>query len=235
MKTTKTMKKTTTLFRAAAVVTAAATGILAVTAAAQATSGASASPGPQSSNNSHNSHESQSSSADGGFGYTDVRRGIPDSAVRFAVASPQVHNGGAFPVSAWASSFGCTGGNQQITLDWHGAPSAARSFAVTMFDPDAPTGSGFWHWLVWDIPAGDTELSGALPAGAVAGTDDAGVTGYLGPCPPAGDGTHHYEITVYALNVASLNLPSATPAALATFSMSSHVIGYAEMTVDAKR
>jgi hypothetical protein len=212
------MKKTTTLFRAAAVLAAATAGTLAVTAAAQATSGA-----------------SQGSSADGGFGYTDVRRGIPDSAVRFAVTSPQVHNGGTFPASAWASSFGCTGGNQQITLDWHGAPAAARSFAVTMFDPDAPTGSGFWHWLVWDIPVGDTILSSALPAGAVAGTDDAGVTGYLGPCPPAGDGTHHYEITVYALNVASLDLPSATPAALATFSMSSHVIGYAEMTVDAKR
>jgi len=224
-----TMKKTTTLIRAAAVLTAATAGTLAVTAAAQAMGGASASPTPQSSYNSHNS------SADDGFGYTDVRRGIPDSAVRFAVTSPQVHNGGTFPASAWASSFGCTGGNQQITLDWHGAPSAARSFAVTMFDPDAPTGSGFWHWLVWDIPAGDAELSSALPAGAVAGTDDAGVTGYLGPCPPAGDGTHHYEITVYALNVASLDLPSATPAALTTFSMSSHVIGYAEMTVDAKR
>ena len=220
---TKTTKKTTTLFRVAAVLTAAIAGSVAVTAAAQATGGAAA------------SSKSQSSSGDHGFGYTDVRRGIPDSAVRFAVTSPQIHDGGTFPASAWASAFGCTGGNQQITLDWHGAPSAARSFAVTMFDPDAPTGSGFWHWLVWDIPAGDTELSSTLPAGAVAGTDDAGVTGYLGPCPPAGDGTHHYEITVYALNVASLGLPSTTPAALTTFSMSSHVIGYAEMTVDAKR
>lgn len=229
------MKKTTTPFRAAAVLTAATAGILAVTAAAQATSGASASPRPQSSHTSRNPDTSHSSSAEDGFGYTDVRRGIPASAVRFAVSSPQVHDGGTFPASAWASSFGCTGGNEQITLDWHGAPAATRSFAVTMFDPDAPTGSGFWHWLVWDIPAGDTELSSALPAGAVAGTDDAGVTGYLGPCPPAGDGTHHYEITVYALNVASLDLPSATPAALTTFSMSSHVIGYTEMTVDAKR
>ncbi len=165
---------------------------------------------------------------------TTVRRGIPDSAIRFAVTSPQVHDGGTFPASAWASSFGCTGGNQQITLDWHGAPSAARSFAVTMFDPDAPTGSGFWHWLVWDIPAGARQLTSTLPAGAIAGTDSAGITGYLGPCPPTGDITHHYQVTVYALNAASLDLPSTTPAALTMFSMSSHIIGYARMTVNAK-
>ena len=177
----------------------------------------------------------QASSHDGGYGFTTIRSGIPDSAVRFSVSSPQVRNGGTFPLSAWADQFGCTGGNEQFTLDWSGAPASARSFAVTMFDPDAPSGSGIWHWLVWDIPSGSTQLTSALPAGAVAGTDSAGITGYLGPCPPAGDITHHYEITVYALNVASLDLPSSTPAALTTFSMSSHIIGYAEMTVDARR
>lgn len=172
--------------------------------------------------------------SDAGYGFTSVRDGIPDSAARFSVTSPQIH-GGTFPASAWADAFGCSGANTQFTLDWSGAPAGARSFAVTMFDPDAPTGSGFWHWLVWDIPAGRSQLTGALPSGAVAGTDSAGVTGYLGPCPPAGDITHHYEITVYALDVASLGLPSSTPAAVTTFSMSSHIIGYARMTVDAKR
>lgn len=172
---------------------------------------------------------------DGGYGFTSVRSGIPDTATRFSVTSPQVHNGGTFPASEWADAFGCSGGNQQFTLDWSGAPSSARSFAVTMFDPDAPTGSGFWHWLVWDIPATSTELTSTLPTGAVAGTDSAGVTGYLGPCPPVGDITHHYKITVYALNVASLGLASSSPAAVTTFTMSGHVIGYAQMTVDAKR
>jgi Raf kinase inhibitor-like YbhB/YbcL family protein len=172
---------------------------------------------------------------DGGFGYTTVRRGIPDSAVRFSVSSPQIHDGGTFPASAWAGSFGCTGGNQQFTLHWHGAPATARSFAVTMFDPDAPTGSGFWHWLVWDIPSNDTELTPDVPAGAVVGTDDAGVTGYLGPCPPAGDIEHHYVITVYALNVPSLGLTSSVSPALASFTMSGHIVGYARMTVDARR
>jgi Raf kinase inhibitor-like YbhB/YbcL family protein len=174
-------------------------------------------------------------SRDGGYGFSTVRSGIPDAAARFSVTSPQIHNGGTFPASAWADAFGCTGGDKQFTLDWSGAPSGARSFAVTMFDPDASSGSGFWHWLVWDIPSGARQLTSALPAGAVAGTDSAGITGYLGPCPPAGDITHHYQITVYALNVASLDLPSSTPAALTTFSMSSHIIGYARMTVNAKK
>jgi Raf kinase inhibitor-like YbhB/YbcL family protein len=175
------------------------------------------------------------SPGDGGYGFTSVRSGIPDSAVRFSVRSPQVHDGGTFPASAFADAFGCSGANEQFTLDWSGAPSSAKSYAVTMFDPDAPTGSGFWHWLVWDIPAGSTKLTDSLPSGAVAGTDSAGVTGYLGPCPPAGDITHHYRITVYALDTASLDLPSSTPAAVTTFTMSSHVIGYAQMTVNARR
>ena len=172
---------------------------------------------------------------DGGYGTTTIRKGIPDSAARFTVTSPQVHDGGSFPADAVADAFGCSGGNEQITLDWHGAPTGTRSYAVTMYDPDAPSGSGFWHWLVWDIPGADHTLGRSAPTGAVQGTDDAGVTGYLGPCPPAGDVTHHYRITVYALDTASLALPSSTPAAVTTFTMSSHVIGYARMTVNARR
>jgi Raf kinase inhibitor-like YbhB/YbcL family protein len=175
------------------------------------------------------------SAGDGGFGYHAVRAGVPDGVARFAVSSPQVRDGGSFPASAWADSMGCTGGNQQVTLDWHGAPAATKGYAVTMFDPDAPTGGGFWHWLVWDIPAGSRALGPTPPAGAVSGTDDAGVTGWMGPCPPAGDVAHHYEITVYALDTASLGLPAATPAAVTAFTMSGHVIGYARMTVTARR
>jgi Raf kinase inhibitor-like YbhB/YbcL family protein len=169
------------------------------------------------------------------FGYSRVRSGVPGTAARFTVSSPQVHDGGSFPAAAWADAFGCAGGNQQIQLSWQGAPAGTRSYAVTMFDPDAPTGAGFWHWLTWDIPAGDHTLGDTLPAGAVAGTDDAGRTGYLGPCPPAGDGAHHYRITVYALDVPSLALPAATPATVTAFTMGSHVIGYARMTVTARR
>ncbi|GLX48752.1 hypothetical protein Shyhy01_17020 [Streptomyces hygroscopicus subsp. hygroscopicus] len=172
---------------------------------------------------------------DGGYGYTEVREGVPDSAAHFKVTSPDIRDGGAFPADAYANAFGCSGANQQIQLSWHGAPRGTRSYAVTMFDSDAPTGSGFWHWLTWDIPATSTELGGTLPTGAVAGTDDAGQTGYLGPCPSAGDITHHYRITVYALDTAGLQLPAATPAAVTRFTMSSHVIGTATITATARR
>jgi Raf kinase inhibitor-like YbhB/YbcL family protein len=172
---------------------------------------------------------------DAGYGYATIRKGIPDSAVRFTVKSPDVRDGGMFPADAWANAFGCSGGNQQIRLSWSGAPAGTRSYAVSMFDPDAPTGAGFWHWLTWDIPADDTTLGRTLPVGATAGTDDAGLTGYLGPCPPSGDVAHHYQITVYALNEPSLGLTATTPATVTAFTMSTHIIGYARITVTAQR
>src|SRR6266581_9614374 len=105
--------------------------------------------------------------------------------------------------------FGCTGSNVSPALSWSGAPAGAKSFAVTMYDPDAPTGSGWWHWVVFNIPPGTTSLpKGAgdpgknlLAAGATQGNTDFGAAGYGGPCPPPGDKPHHYHITVYALNV----------------------------------
>jgi Raf kinase inhibitor-like YbhB/YbcL family protein len=139
------------------------------------------------------------------------------------------------PYRFWADSFGCSGGNQQIRLAWTGAPTDTRSFAVTMYDPDAPTGAGFWHWVTWDVPDTAHTLDSTLPAGTVAGTDDAGATGYLGPCPPTGDVTHHYRITVYALDVPALNLPATTAPSIVGFTMSSHIIGYARLTANAHR
>ncbi|WP_225850489.1 YbhB/YbcL family Raf kinase inhibitor-like protein [Streptomyces sp. HPF1205] len=170
------------------------------------------------------------------YGHTRIRAGIPEGAARFAVTSPDVRDGGSFPATAWANAFGCTGGNQQVRLSWHGAPAGTRSYAVTMFDPDAPTGAGFWHWVSWDIPAADTGLdTTGVPAGAVAGTNDAGAKGYLGPCPPAGDIAHHYRITVYALDLPSLGLPADTPPTVTAFTMSGHVLGYARITATARR
>ena len=163
------------------------------------------------------------------FGFTVVRSGIPEGASHFHVSSPDLRQNGRFPQSEIANVFGCNGGNQAPRLRWSGAPAATRSFAVTMFDPDAPTGSGFWHWLTWDVPAGATSLDGAPPVGAVSGTNDAGLTGYLGPCPPPGDGTHRYQLSVFALDVPSLGLPTTTRGAVLAFSMRLHILAFGRL------
>ncbi|WP_371502359.1 YbhB/YbcL family Raf kinase inhibitor-like protein [Kitasatospora sp. NBC_00374] len=170
-----------------------------------------------------------------GFGYRPVRTGVPGTTAHFTVTSPDLADGDAFPADAWAAAFGCSGANRQIGLEWSGAPKGTRSFAVTMFDPDAPTGAGFWHWLTWDLPADSTGLGTTLPAGAVAGTSDSGRTGYFGPCPPVGDVLHHYEINVYALDVPSLRLPADTPPTVTAFTMAGHIIGHARLTATARR
>jgi Raf kinase inhibitor-like YbhB/YbcL family protein len=169
------------------------------------------------------------------LGHKKIRSGIPKSAAKFTVHSPDIRDGGAFPAADFANVFGCTGTNHQPRLAWSGAPAGTRSYAVTMYDPDAPTGSGFWHWLEWDIPASASTLGSTPPAGAVAGVNDGGITGYVGPCPPVGDIAHHFQITVYALDVASLSLPSSTTPAITGFTMATHILGFARMTVTAQR
>jgi Raf kinase inhibitor-like YbhB/YbcL family protein len=167
------------------------------------------------------------------FGFVAVRSGIPEGTSRFEVTSPDLQNNRPFPQSEVANIFGCHGGNQTPTLRWRGAPAGTRSFAVTMFDPDAPSGSGFWHWLTWDIPASATSLGGVLPAGAVSGTNDAGLTGFLGPCPPPGDRTHRYQLSVFALDVAKLGLPQGLPGttrgAVLGFTMRLHILAFGRL------
>ena len=163
------------------------------------------------------------------FGFGPVRSGTPVAASHFSLTSPDLQNNQAFSLSEVANVFGCHGGNQSPRLQWSGAPAGTQSFAVTMFDPYAPTGSGFWHWLVWDIPAGDHSLGATPPAGAVSGTNDAGFTGYLGPCPPPGDITHRYQLTVFALDVPSLGLTPDTHAAVVGFVMRTHILGFGQL------
>jgi Raf kinase inhibitor-like YbhB/YbcL family protein len=162
------------------------------------------------------------------FGYHRVREGVPRHVPHIRVTSPDMAHG-RFPAASYANAFGCTGGNVAPRLRWSGAPAATRSFAVTMFDPDAPTGSGFWHWSVRNLPAS----SRSVPAGAAAGVNDAGTTSYMGPCPPAGDGPHHYEITVLALDVPDAGVPAAASPAMASFAMGPHVIATARITATA--
>jgi len=123
--------------------------------------------------------------------------------------------------------FGCAGANKSPHLRWDEAPAGTKSFAVRCFDPDAPTGSGFWHWVVVNIPASVTELpldagnaaSGKLPAGALQVRTDFGKPGYGGPCPPAGDHPHRYLFMVHAVGVDKLQVTADTSAAVVGFQL----------------
>ncbi|HKI56069.1 MAG TPA: YbhB/YbcL family Raf kinase inhibitor-like protein [Trueperaceae bacterium] len=140
----------------------------------------------------------------------------------FTLGSSSLQNGTFAPAQA-LNKFSCTGGDVSPALSWTGAPAGTQSFAITMFDPDARNGQGFWHWTMYDIAAGTTGLqegagapgSELAPAGAVEGATSFGAPGYGGPCPPQGDAPHHYQLTVYALDVATLDVPAdATPVIL---------------------
>ncbi|POT57864.1 YbhB/YbcL family Raf kinase inhibitor-like protein [Citrobacter amalonaticus] len=133
------------------------------------------------------------------------------------------------------NGFGCSGENLSPQLNWQNPPTGTKSFAITLFDPDAPTGSGWWHWTVVNIPAQHHALAAGmdnakLPAGAVQGRNDFGYAGFGGACPPAGDKAHRYTFTVWALNTASLPIDSTASGALVGFMLNSHVIAKAELT-----
>lgn len=128
--------------------------------------------------------------------------------------SPTVAPGATLSLGQVYDRLGCRGRNISPALRWAGAPAGTRSFAITLFDPDAPTGSGWWHWLVYDIPPSVNDLTegagspgGKLPPGSVQGHNDFGTPGYGGPCPPRGDKPHRYVFTVYALKTDSIEAP----------------------------
>ena len=142
----------------------------------------------------------------------------------FTLSSPDLA-GGTFPTKFILNGFGCTGGNVSPQLVWNNPPPGTISFSLQVYDPDAPSGSGFWHWAVYNMPGTTTGLAqGAgnspdtLPSGSHGGnTDffDTGATGgngnYGGPCPPVGDPPHHYIFTLYALNVSSVEAAAGIP------------------------
>jgi Raf kinase inhibitor-like YbhB/YbcL family protein len=144
---------------------------------------------------------------------------------KLTVTSGAFANGATMPE---AEAFGgCGGGNISPDLAWTGAPPNTRSFVVTAFDSDAPTGVGFWHWLVFNIPSAVTSIAAGAGTGAASGTsgrNDYGRFGYGGPCPPSGDGLHHYHFTVSALDTVLSAMPASTTGAYLTFNMRGHII-----------
>jgi len=152
--------------------------------------------------------------------------------------SPSVQAGGQLSEKHVFNGFGCNGKNISPELVWEGAPKQTRSFAVTVYDPDAPTGSGWWHWVVLNIPASVTRLAegagtadgAAMPPGSVQVRTDYGVPGFGGACPPVGAKPHRYIFTVYALKTEKIDLPENATAALAGFMIHSNVIEKASFT-----
>ena len=148
----------------------------------------------------------------------------------FTLTSNDITDGGILPDAQVQAR-----GNISPHLRWSGVPDGTKSFAVTCFDPDAPTGSGFWHWTVANIPADVRELledasSGGLPRGAVEGRTDFGSPGYGGAAPPPGHGPHRYVFTVFAVDVPQLDVTPENSGAVFGFNLHFHTLAKASLT-----
>ncbi len=157
-------------------------------------------------------------------------------AADFSLSSPDMRGGGVLPAAQVANTFGCSGKNLSPALQWSNVPEGTKSFAVSLYDPDAPTGSGFWHWVMFNIPADVTALSAGIspesgaPEGAIQRRADAGDPGVLGACPPEGQ-THSYVFTVTALDTDKLDLDSSASGALIGFMTNAHALAKASISV----
>jgi len=131
-----------------------------------------------------------------------------------------------------AYGMGCTGGNVSPELHWEGVPEGTKSIVIQCFDPDAPTGSGFWHWVVANIPANTTSIpeGGGAPEGSLETRTDIGAPGWIGPCPPEGHGVHRYIFTISCLSVGSIPVDVDSSAAVVGFMTNMNAIEQAKLT-----
>jgi Raf kinase inhibitor-like YbhB/YbcL family protein len=159
-------------------------------------------------------------------------------AASFTLTSTAFKNNGAIAPKYSFNQMGCTGENVSPPLEWKNPPAGTKSFALMVHDPDAPTGSGWWHWVVYNIPAETTSLpegagaadGHALPKGAVQGNTDFGKPGWGGPCPPPGSAKHHYNFTLYALKVDKIDVPPGASPAMVGFNLNANKLGQAKLT-----
>ena len=158
------------------------------------------------------------------------------TASHFKVTAPDFVSKGRITLAHVYNGMGCGGQNSSPALQWSNPPAGTKSFAVTMYDPDAPTGSGWWHWVMYNIPASTTSLADGAgngrnaPSGSAEGMTDFGTKGYGGPCPPVGDKPHHYHITVFALKVDKLDVPGNATSAYIGFNLNANKLATARVT-----
>jgi Raf kinase inhibitor-like YbhB/YbcL family protein len=162
------------------------------------------------------------------------------AADRFVLSSPTVKNGATLTIDQVFKGFGCEGKNISPALEWKGAPKDTKSFAVTVYDPDAPTGSGWWHWVMFNIPADVTKLeadagnvgAGKAPKNAIQSRTDFGAPGFGGACPPPGSAKkpHRYIFTVFALKTDKLDLDANASGALVGYMLNANKLAKASFT-----
>lgn len=146
----------------------------------------------------------------------------------FRIWSPALTPGATLPLSSVYNGASCRGGDTLPALAWDGLPAGAKSLALTLFDPDARAGQGWWHWVAVDVPV--ASRSSAVLGDSPALLNDFGKRGYSGPCPPRGSGPHRYVFTVYALDVANLAIDTDTKPAAAAAAIEAHAIASARVT-----
>lgn len=172
------------------------------------------------------------------FFVTSILLAMPTLATSFTLLSQDISSGQFMSDKQEFNGFGCEGHNVSPQLSWRNAPSGTTAFAITVYDPDAPTGSGWWHWQLVNIPKDVRSLKAGLgdpnaqhpPKGSIRLKNDYGQTGFGGACPPKGHGVHRYQFTIYALSQ-KLDIPQGASSALVGYLINANTI--ASSTIEA--